>query len=82
MSTFVCTLEQFKGVVAEFCKSAPTASDDALEAGFKCVTLHYLGIEPAPKSGSWQEIIAVSCLNYASNRKIDRIALLMEQSHD
>lgn len=72
MSTLTCTLEEFKKIVAEFCKAAPSANLEQLDAGFKCVSLHYLGIEPPPKMGSAQEIMATSYLDYASNQMIKR----------
>ncbi|GEM_PF-5687351 len=68
MSTFTCDLEGFKRQVAEFCKAAPSAENlDQLEAGFKCVSLHYFGIQPVPAAGSAAEIMAVSSLDYASS---------------
>lgn len=79
-ATFVCSLEQFKSVVAEFCKAAPTADADALDAGIKCVGLHYLGIEPMPATGSYEEIIAVSYLKYANRRELDRTTQLAMES--
>lgn len=72
MSTFICTLDEFKKVVVDFCSAAPTADADQLEAGFKCVGLHYFGITPMPATGSREEIMAVSTLEYASRRKADR----------
>lgn len=72
MSTFTCDLEGFKKIVADFCKAAPTADADQLEAGFKCMGLHYLGITPTPESGSATEILAVSALEYAGRRKSER----------
>lgn len=72
MSTFVCSLEGFKKIVVDFCSAAPTADAVQLEAGFKCVGLHYLGITPMPETGSREEIMAVSILEYAGRRKADR----------
>lgn len=67
MSTFKCTLEEFKKIAADFHKKAQETEDlDALDAGFKCVGLHYLGIEPIPEPGSYQQITAVSVLDWAS----------------
>lgn len=72
MSTFPCTLNQFKKTVAEFCKAAETADADGLECGFKCVALHYLGIEPQPAPGSADEVIAASALKFAARRVAER----------
>ena len=72
MTTFNCTLNQFKQLVAEFHKAADTANLEELDAGFKCVSLHYFGITPQPESNSAEEIIATSAFNFASNKHIKR----------
>lgn len=82
MSTFTCDLEGFKKVTAEFCKAAPTADADELEAGFKCVGLHYLGITPTPAKGSAAEIMAVATLDYAARRKDERELQLMRTQRE
>lgn len=67
--TFSCNLEGFKQAVAEFTKAAPTCDAESLENGFKAVGLLYLGMteeHPADRA------IAVSYLNYASRRYMDR----------
>lgn len=81
-NTFTCTLEGFKRVVADFCKSAPTATSGGLAAGMKCVSLHYLGIEPQPKSGSVEEMFAVQYLEYASRREFERSLELSNSNSD
>lgn len=64
--TFKCSLEGFKHVVADFCKAAATETDEeALEAGFKCVGLHWIGIEFKSPA---EEVIAQSFLEYVSRR--------------
>lgn len=80
MSTFVCTLEEFRRVVAEFTKAAPTADEQALENGIKCVNLHYFGIEPVPAPGSVEEIMAVNLLEFANKRELQRTAELMAEA--
>jgi hypothetical protein len=72
MSSITVDLEGFKKLVGEFCKAAPTAEIDSLENGIKCVGLSYFGIEPPPESGSYEEIIAVSYLQYAQRRYMER----------
>lgn len=44
MTSFDCTLEEFKQGVAEFAKAAPTCERDSLENGLKAVNLMYLGL--------------------------------------
>ena len=65
MSAFPCNLEQFKGMVGEFCKAAPTCAWDSLENGMKAVGLGYLGIIEQDASDI---PIAVSYLNFAAKR--------------
>ena len=64
--TFACNLEQFKRIVADFLKTLEDDSmtKDELEQGFKCVGLHYIGID----CKKWEEIIAKSYLDYASRQ--------------
>jgi hypothetical protein len=67
--TFSCNLEEFKQGVAEFTKAAPACDAESLENGFKAVGLLYLGMteeHPADRA------IAVSYINYASRRYMDR----------
>lgn len=45
MTTFAPTYDQFKVIVRDFLVAAPTATLEELEAGMKCVGLHYLGIK-------------------------------------
>lgn len=47
MSTFACDYAQFRQISSDFLKTLPTIGLDldALENGFKCVQLHYLGME-------------------------------------
>ena len=71
-ATFEVNLEGFKKLVAEFTKAAPTASIESIDNGFKCIGLAYLNIEPAPKPGSAEQIIAVSYFEYAGRRYHDR----------
>lgn len=77
MSTFECTLEEFKKVTGEFAVASKQATREELEAGLKCVQLHYLGITPCPEPGSLQETMAVQVLEYAGSvgfkRELDLI---------
>lgn len=68
MTTFDCTLEQFKQGVAEFCRAAPTCDETSLENGYKAVGLMYLGLP----DDALTLAIAPSYLDYASRRKIER----------
>lgn len=70
--SIVVDLNGFKKLVAEFTKAAPTASIESLDNGFKCVGLAYLNIEPLPKPGSADQIIAVSTFEYAGRRYHER----------
>jgi hypothetical protein len=49
MSTFACNYAQFRQVSSDFLKTIPTIGTDidALDAGLKCVQLHYLGMDAA-----------------------------------
>lgn len=58
--------EGFKKLVADFLKSAPDADQDALSAGFKCVSLAYFGLDVPADSG--EQKIAESYLQYAMRR--------------
>lgn len=65
MTTFSCTLEQFKQVGKEFDLSLANCTDpDEAEAGWKCVSLHYLGINHAHGASP---ILAAGHLRYWSN---------------
>lgn len=66
---FPCTLEEFKGRVAEFIKAAPTCDGDSLDNGFKAVALSYLNLVQEYPS---DVPIAVSYLEYAGKRKMER----------
>jgi hypothetical protein len=44
VSTFNCDYETFRQVAGDFIKAIPTTSLDELDAGLKCVQLHYLGL--------------------------------------
>lgn len=48
MSTFTCDYAKFREVSSDFLKTLSTNGTEveALDAGLKCVQLHYLGMEP------------------------------------
>lgn len=68
MSNITTDLEGFKRLTAEFLKAAETANIESLDNGWKCLGLAYFGIEPCPKPGSYEEIVAVSTLKYAGKK--------------
>jgi len=74
MSTIKTSIEEFKGLVASFCKKAESCQSwESLEAGFKTVSLGYLGLETTSEA---DEIIAVSYLDYASKAYMENEARL------
>jgi len=44
MPTFSCTYPELRKVAGDFLKAIPTANLEELDAGLKCVQLHYLGL--------------------------------------
>lgn len=46
MATFECSYAELRKVSGEFIKAIPGANLEELEAGLKCVQLHYLGMRP------------------------------------
>lgn len=46
MTTFTCTYPELRKVAGDFIKAIPGAGLDELDAGMKCVQLHFLGMEP------------------------------------
>ena len=63
-----CTLEEFKHAVADFTKEAPTASDNALEQGWRAITRVYLGIP----TDTLTLLLAKGYLEFATKRYWDR----------
>lgn len=46
MSTFKCDYKTFYKMAGDFIKAIPETNDlEALDAGLKCVQLHFLGLE-------------------------------------
>lgn len=75
MSTFRCTLDEFKVAVAEFTKAVPSLDIDQLENGLKAVHLLYLGLP----DDTLTLLIAKSYLEFAQRRYFERdFALTLE----
>lgn len=47
MTTFDCTYQELRKLSGEYVKAIPTATIEELDAGLRCVQLHYLGMKPA-----------------------------------
>ena len=75
MSTFTCTLEEFKRAVAEFCQAAPTCDEQSLENGYKAIGLMYLGLP----DNELTLLMARSYLDYAARRHLERDIELMRE---
>jgi hypothetical protein len=45
MPTFSCTYQELKQVAGDYIKAIPGATLEELDAGLKCVQLHYLGLK-------------------------------------
>ena len=60
---FEVTIEGFKQKVAEFRKAAPSADQESLAAGFKCLSLAYLNMKSEHPSDL---IVAASYLKFAT----------------
>lgn len=80
-SPFEVDLEGFKKQAGEFLKALPTASLDGLENGMKCLNLAYLNLEPLPADGSYEQIIAVSTLEFAARKYFYRHFELVNKTH-
>jgi len=77
MNTIPTTLESFKRLVASFCKKAAECDSlESLDAGFKTVSLGYLGLQ---SDSSADALISQSYLEYASNRYAENEVRLLQK---
>lgn len=65
MSTIEVNLEEFKRLAKEFVEAAPTANVDSLDAGFRCLTLAYFGLQDERPS---DPIMAQSVFEWAQRK--------------
>lgn len=74
MPTIEPTFEEFKKLAAEFGRAAPTADRDALEAGYKCIGLAYIGLQFSehPVFSQTERVAAPIVLNICSRTKLAR----------
>jgi len=72
MSTFDCSFEEFKRQANEFRLAAPDLNIDELDNAWKCLGLHYLGMNEPMWQGS-----AVIVLNMMTRVFLDREAELL-----
>jgi hypothetical protein len=73
MPTFSCTYPELKKVAGDFIKAIPGASLPELDAGLKCVQLHYLGMDAA---ADYETAGAVAVLKICSDQYIRAEAAL------
>lgn len=74
MTTFTCTYDEFRRIVADFLKAADTASAAELDAGVHCVGLHFLGIQwtGSPLDEVHRKAGAPACMRLVTKKVIER----------
>jgi hypothetical protein len=73
MTTFTCTYPELKKVAGDFIRAIPGADLPALDAGLKCVQLHYMGMTA---SAEHETVGAVAVLKICSDQYIRAEAAL------
>ena len=75
MSTFQCNYATLKQVAGDYIKALPNATFEEMEAGMKCVGLHFLGFEAAAPH---EEAGAQALLRIVARLHIQREVQLMQ----
>ncbi len=75
MSTFKCDYATFRKVTGEFIKELPNITDlEVLDSCFKCVQLHYLGLETDKEH---ELVSAAAALRIVSDEYLKVVASLL-----
>lgn len=72
--TFHYTYDQFKQLSRDFFQAIPTASEESLHEGFKCLGLAYLGVEfgDHPAAPLHREVSAPAIMRLAVKKMLAR----------
>ena len=73
--TFDCTWDEFKRIAKDFHDNAPTMNFDELENAWKCLGLHYLGMNEKMWYHSAEILMNIESCHYFENE-----ARLLERS--
>ncbi len=67
MATFDCTWEEFKQLAKQFHDAAPTMNLEELDNAWKCLGLHYLGMNEEMWRNSAAIVLKIEGRNYREN---------------